>query len=247
MLVWLTPLYFLTALLYASVGFAGGSTYTALLVLADTDVSVIPLVSLACNIIVATGGVWHFARSGVIPWRRVAPLLLLSVPLAWYGGQLPIDSWLIAELLGWSLVVAGLLLIASPAYAATGQPERWRHWSAIAVAGPLGLLSGMVGIGGGIFLAPLLHLLRWDDGRRVAGTAALFILVNSLAGIAGQLSKLGDTAAAQSAVGYWPLALAVLIGGQIGSRLGARRLPVPLIRRVTGGVVLIAAFRLLTV
>lgn len=246
MLVWLTPLFGSVAVLYASVGFAGGSTYTALLVLSGADVAVIPLISLSCNIIVATGGVWHFARNGLIPWRRAVPLLALSVPLAWYGGRLPIESWLIAELLGWSLVVAGLLLIVSPARAATGQYSRKTQLTAIVTAGPLGLLSGIVGIGGGIFLAPVLHLLRWDDSRRVAGCAALFILINSLAGFAGQLEKIGSSALREQAMAWWPLAVAVLIGGQLGSLVGSGKLPAPLIRRLTGIVVLIAAVRLLT-
>jgi uncharacterized membrane protein YfcA len=117
---------------------------------------------------------------------------------------------------------------------------------AIAIAAPLGLLSGVVGIGGGIFLAPILHLMGWDSARRIAGTAALFILANSLSGIAGQLTKLDDSALMAQALGWWPLVLAVFIGGQLGSIIGTRHLPPAIIRRVTGLVVLVAAVRLLT-
>ncbi len=248
MLAWLAPTFALTALIYASVGFAGGSTYTALLVLAGVSLPLVPLVSLACNIVVASGGVLRFAGAGHVPWRRAVPLLLVSVPLAWIGGRLPIDPALFVLLLGASLAVAGLLLLAGPDRSATRapvEPHRRTGWLAIAIAAPLGLLSGLVGIGGGIFLAPVLHLMAWDSARRIAGTAALFILVNSIAGIAGQATKLGDGALLSEAVGWWPLVVAVLVGGQLGSALGVRYFPQGIIRRVTGLVILVAAGRLL--
>jgi hypothetical protein len=247
---WLAPLFAVTALIYASVGFAGGSTYTALLVLAGVALPLVPVISLTCNLIVASGGVIRFARDGLIPWRRAWPLLALSVPMAWVGGRLPVAPHLFVALLGGSLAVAGALLLIGP-QRRDAEPPAGGHVGpgalALAVAAPLGLLSGLVGIGGGIFLAPILHLIRWDSARRVAGTAALFILVNSLAGIAGQLAKLRDAALIAQAAAWWPLALAVLIGGQIGSRIGTRHLPLTLVRRVTGAVVLVAAVRLLTV
>jgi uncharacterized protein len=249
MIVWLAPLFALVALIYASVGFAGGSTYTALLVLAGVSLPLVPLVSLGCNIVVASGGVAHFQRAGHIAWRRAAPLLLVSVPLAWIGGSLPVAPELFVPLLGWSLVSAGLLLMLGPDRQATRAPVDARAGPGLVpllLAAPLGLLSGVVGIGGGIFLAPLLHLMGWDSARRIAGTAAVFILANSLAGLAGQAAKLGDAALLDDALGYWPLVIAVLVGGQLGSLLGAQKLPLPLIRRVTGLVVLVAAIRLLT-
>ncbi len=247
MLTWLTPLFALTAILYASVGFAGGSTYTALLAIAGVSHTVLPVISLACNIVVATGGVLRFARRSVIPWRRALPLLLLSVPAAWIGGRIPIDPHLFKLLLGGSLTIAGLLLLFGPSAGADApqvEEETGPGWAALAVAAPLGLLSGLVGIGGGIFLAPVLHLIRWDQARRIAGTASLFILANSLAGLAGQLAKLSDQAVVAQALGWWPLVAAVFIGGQIGSLFGSRLLPQVAIRRLTGLVILIAAFQL---
>lgn len=247
-LIWLAPAFALVAGLYASVGFAGGSSYTALLVLAGISLPLVPVISLACNIVVSAGGVLHFARAGHLPCWRALPLLVLSVPMAWIGGWLPISGPMLATLLGASLLVAGLLLLFGPDHSATRAPVNPHSRPgllAMAIAAPLGLLSGVVGIGGGIFLAPFLHLIGWDSARRIAGTAALFILANSLAGIAGQLAKLDDGALMAQALDWWPLALAVLIGGQLGSIIGSAHLPPAIIRRVTGLVVLIAAARLL--
>jgi uncharacterized protein len=238
----------LTALLYASVGFAGGSTYNALLVLAGVDHTVFPLVALACNLIVATGGTLRFSRAGLVPWRRVAPLLALSIPAAWLGGMIPVSKALFLLLLGLSLLVAALLLLVQREEGREGRRIALRApWLALAAAAPIGLLSGIVGIGGGIFLAPLLHLIRWDGVRRVAAAASLFILANSLAGIGGHVMKLGrgNDAVLDAALGYWPLALAVLIGGQIGSHLATRRISPALIRRLTALLILYVAVRLL--
>jgi uncharacterized protein len=248
MLIWLTPLFAFTALIYASVGFAGGSTYTALLVLAGLEPDTLKLVSLSCNIVVALGGVWRFAAAREIPWRRTWPLLVLSVPAAWLGGIAPLDKATFILLLGLSLALAGILLLAGPAKQRDGidaSNNRRSHLIALALAAPLGLLSGLVGIGGGIFLAPILHLIRWDTARRIAGAAALFILANSIAGLAGQVGKTGSDAMAALSP-WWPLLLAVLVAGQLGSFVGARHLPPVVIRRVTGAVVLLAAVRLLT-
>lgn len=233
----------LTAALYASVGFAGGSTYNALLALAGVDHRVFPLVALACNLIVATGGTIRFARAGLVPWRRLLPILILSVPAAWAGGMLPVSKQLFLWLLGSSLLLAGLLLLV--------QPEQEReggrfHWAGVAASAPIGLLSGVVGIGGGIFLAPLLHLTGWDRAKRVAAAASVFILANSVAGIGGQLTKIaGRPDLAQIALNYWPLAIAVLLGGQAGSRLGVELLSPRWLRRLTGLLILYVAVRLL--
>lgn len=256
---WLIPLFAVTALIYASVGFAGGSTYTALMVLAGVPMLVIPMISLICNLIVSSGGLARFTRAGHIPYRRVWPMLLLSMPAAWLGGWLAIDPELFVLLLGGSLAVAGLLLLAGPEQAASRGPASANAGPglfALIIVAPLGLLSGLVGIGGGIFLAPMLHLAGWDSPRRIAGTATLFIFANSLSGLAGQGLKLAsghgadELIAMGEALGHqaliWVLLIgAVLIGGQIGSMLGSAKLPQVLIRRLTGGVVLFAGVRLL--
>ena len=241
----LAAAFFATALLYASVGFAGGSTYTALLVLAGTSIAILPIVSLTCNLIVAGGGTRQFARAGLVPWRRLWPLLAVSVPAAFVGGALPVSKTVFVALLGGSLLVAGLLLLFQREPGSAG--ERPTHYGILgpAIALPLGLLAGIVGIGGGIFLAPVLHLIGWDRAKRVAASASVFILVNSMAGLAGQATKLTDTAALARVAAYWPLALAVLVGGQIGSRVGIQFLPPTLLRRLTAVLILYVAGQLL--
>jgi uncharacterized membrane protein YfcA len=242
-LLGLAVLFVITAALYASVGFAGGSTYNALLALAGVDHRVFPIVALVCNLIVAVGGTIRFARAGLVPWRKVLPLLALSVPAAWIGGMLPVSKHLFLVLLGGSLLVAGVLLLVQPE---REMPERRATIVGPAVAAPLGLLSGIVGIGGGIFLAPILHLIGWDRARRVAATASVFILANSLAGLGGQLTKIaGHPELIAAAAIYWPLALAVLVVGQFGSRAGVQLLPPKWLRRLTALLILYVAVRIL--
>jgi hypothetical protein len=239
----LALLFALTAALYASVGFAGGSTYNALLALAGVDYRVFPVVALVCNLIVATGGTVRFAQARLVPWRRLVPLLALSMPAAWVGGTLPVSKQLFLLLLGCSLLIASILLFVQREREA--EASRW-PWLGTMLAGPIGLLSGIVGIGGGIFLAPVLHLIGWDRAKRVAAAASCFILANSLAGLGGQLTKLaGSPQLIEEALGYWPLGLAVLVGGQIGSRVGVELLPAAWLRRLTGLLILYVAVRLL--
>lgn len=245
-MVALAALFLLTAALYASVGFGGGSTYNALLVLSGTDYRVLPAIALVCNIIVVTGGTIRFARAGLVPWRRVLPLTLVSAPFAWAGGLTPISKTAFVGLLGATLLVAGLLLLfqrdAPPRDA--DEPRKMRPTEPL-IGGAIGYLSGLVGIGGGIFLAPLLHLMRWSGAREIAATASLFILVNSIAGLGGQLMKLGDAGLAAEAFDYWPLALAVLVGGQIGTHAGLKLFAPSVVRRMTALLVLYVAVRLL--
>ncbi len=237
--------FFVTALLYASVGFGGGSTYTALLALGGTDYRILPFISLACNVIVVTGGTTRYARAGLIPWRRVVPLVVASAPVALLGGLTPIKQPLFMTLLGVSLLVAGLLLLIQrePLIAAADRPSN--PVIDAVLGGGIGYLSGLVGIGGGIFLAPLLHLMRWGNAHVIAATASLFILVNSLAGILGQGIKLGGAGQLAAVSGYWPLAVAVLVGGQIGSWAGIKILNQSLVRRATGLLILYVAAQLL--
>lgn len=234
--------FFTTALLYASVGFGGGSTYTALLALTGADYHLLPIVSLVCNVIVVTGGTIRFARAGLLPWRRVLPLVGVSAPLALLGGLTPIKEAHFIALLGISLLVAGLLLLFQRERG-DGSTRKSRAGD-FAIGGGVGYLSGLVGIGGGIFLAPVLHLTRWGRSREIAATASFFILVNSIAGLVGQFTKLGTVGAA-GLVTYWPLALAVALGGQLGSIAGIRFLSQSLVRRATAILILYVAAQLL--
>ena len=240
----LAILFFLTALVYASVGFGGGSTYNALLVLNDVDYRILPSISLSCNIIVVAGGVWRFGRAGEMPWRRLLPWIAGSAPAAFIGGRLPAPEPLFLGLLAFSLTVAGLQLLLPAPAPKNGTARAIPTPLAVAGGGALGFLSGLTGIGGGIFLAPLLHALSWSSARRIAGAASLFILVNSLTGLAGQSVKLAQSDLARMAAGYWPLLVAVLIGGQLGSYAGSRHIPEVWLKRVTGVLVLYVALRL---
>jgi len=247
MLIWLIPTFFGTALLYASVGFGGGSTYNALLALAGVDYRVLPAIALTCNIIVVIGGTWRFHRAGLLPWRRALPLVLVSAPFAGLGGLTPITETAFLALLATSLFVAGLALLVQrerPLETAPAQQDRKTGFADLLTGAGVGYLAGLVGIGGGIFLTPCLHMTRWAAAKHIAATASLFILINSITGLAGQLGKLGSTGALPEVAGYWPLALAVLIGGQIGSIAGIRLLSPTLVRRATGLLILYVAAQL---
>ncbi len=242
----LAGLFLVTAALYAAVGFGGGSTYNALLVLSGADYRLIPIIALACNLIVVSGGVLWFRQEGALPVRRMAPFLASSVPAAWLGGRIPISETLFVGLLGGSLLVAGLRLLVQPAPAeGPGEARPFAVPASLALGGAIGLLSGLVGIGGGIFLAPALYFARWGAPREIAGGCCLFILLNSLSGLAGQALKLGDADLLAPALAHWPLALAVLIGGQAGSWTGAARLQPIWIKRLTAVLILYVAGRLL--
>lgn len=240
----LTLGFFATALLYASVGFGGGSTYSALLALAGFDYRLLPIVSLACNIVVVTGGTIRFARAGLMPWRKALALSLIAAPMALLGGLTPLRESTFLLLLGLSLIAAGLALLLPRAPESEARPAAAAKWMALAAA-PLGYLAGLVGIGGGIFLAPLLHLTRWHRTRQIAATASLFILINSLAGLAGQLLKHGPGLLGEGLSGALPLLLAVLIGGQIGSLLAQRLLPEWVIRWLTAALTIWVGLQLL--
>lgn len=237
--------FFITAILYASVGFGGGSTYNALLVLNGADYRILPAIALLCNIIVVSGGVWRFGAGGHINLPKIAPWIAASIPFAWIGGRLPVSEFVFIGLLGVALAAAGLRMMFQRDPTSIKETHNHPAWLAATIGGALGFVSGLVGIGGGIFLAPILYMLRWDKPRAIAGACALFILVNSISGLAGQTAKLGDMALMAEFSAYWPLFPAVLIGGQIGSRLGSAGLSETLLRRMTAILVLYVAARLL--
>jgi uncharacterized protein len=241
-MVWLTGLFVLVALVYASVGFGGGSTYTALLGLWGVDYKLIPAISLLCNIIVVTGGSIRFIRADLVKWPQVVPMLVVSAPLAFLGGLVPLKQWLFLMILGIALLLSAIALVAQPDKMA---PRKLSRPVLLSISAGVGLLAGLSGIGGGIFMAPVLHLVRWDNARRIAAFASLYILINSITGLTGQIIKAGPQSLAGPASQYWPLLLAVLVGGQIGSMLGMRFLTPRLLRTLTALLVGYAAIRLL--
>ena len=236
--------FLVTALLYASVGFGGGSTYSALLALSGLDYRLLPLVSLACNIVVVAGGSIRFARAGVMPWKNALLIVALGAPASFLGGLTPIKETTFLTLLGASLVLTALTMLIPVRENAESAPSSAARWMALAAA-PLGYFAGLVGIGGGIFLAPLLHLARWHEARGIAATASLFILVNSLFGLGGQMLKNGPGLFGTAIGAALPLLIAVAIGGQIGSLLAARLLPARWILWLTAALVLLVGLRLL--
>ncbi|MGQ0559401.1 MAG: sulfite exporter TauE/SafE family protein [Sphingosinicella sp.] len=237
----LAALFFVTALLYGAVGFGGGSTYNALLVLAGTDYRAVPVIALACNILVVAVGSWRFARAGHVDLARIWPLFAASIPAAWIGGRLVIAETLFVGLLALSLLAAGLLMLWQPRWQREGPPRTAARWLEPVAGGALGFLAGIVGIGGGIFLAPLLYMLRWGPPRAIAGTCSVFILVNSVAGLAGQLAKGTGTGILAA---YWPLFPAVAAGGLIGAWLGSSRIDPRYVRILTAILILYVATRL---
>lgn len=242
-MLWLAAAFLVTALLYASVGYGGGSTYSALLALSGIDYRLLPAIALACNIAVVTGGSIRFARAGITPWRGALLLTALAAPAAFLGGLTPIGERLFLTILGAALVLTALTLLI-PVRDREGEPSPAARFMPL-LAVPIGYLAGLVGIGGGIFLAPLLHLTRWNSARAVAATASLFILVNSLFGLVGQLLKGGVDRIASAVTLGLPLLIAVAIGGQIGSLLAARLLPPAWIRWLTAALTLWVGARLL--
>jgi hypothetical protein len=212
-------LFFIIALVYSSVGFGGGSSYIAALALFDYPYESIPVIALMCNLIVVSGGIYHFRNKGHFKWSLFWPYAVSSIPMAFIGGMIPISREIFLLLLGVCLFLISVRLLfinrGTKDYSEYKMP---RTSIAFLLGAVLGLIAGMVGIGGGIFLAPLLLHLRWGLPKQIAATAALFILLNSLSGLTGQFVK------GTSMIGlldYWPLFLSVFIGGQIGSRLGS--------------------------
>lgn len=235
----LTVSFFSIALIYASVGFGGGSSYLALLAVMGVHYETIRPTALLCNIIVVTGGVYIFYREGKLDLKKCWPFVITSIPAAFIGGYWKIGASTFFVILGICLIVAALLLWLKPQKLTGARSDNLGLNAAL--GGSVGFLSGLVSIGGGIFLAPLLHLIHWDDAKRISALASLFILVNSISGLAGQLAR--------SATIDWtfilPLLLAVLAGGQIGSRLGARKFDPVYIKRITAILILVAGINIL--
>jgi uncharacterized protein len=242
MLIWLALLFALVALIYSSVGFGGGSTYTALLKLFGFDFKLIPVISLLCNIVVVTGGTIRFYRAGQYEWRRVLPLLAVSAPLAYLGGLYPLKQSTFYLILGGSLLLSSIALLVP---AQNMKQRQLPQPVLLLLSGIVGLLAGLSGIGGGIFMSPVLHLIRWSDARRISAFASIYILINSIAGIAGQLAKGGPASFVGPLSTYWPLMVAVLIGGQIGSHIGVKLLSPRLLRGLTALLVGYVAITLL--
>ena len=211
-------LFFTVAILYSSVGFGGGSSYLAILALTGIVFTQIRATALLCNIVVVSGNVWFFYKQKTCNWKKIIPLVLFSIPFAFLGGYLKINQIFFFILLGFTLLFAAITMWVSKRIVSS--EEKHTNLSLTKNAsygGIIGFISGMVGIGGGIFLAPLLHLTNWDTPKKISAAASFFILVNSMAGLFGQYSN-PDFEIDWNLTSI--LLITVFFGGQIGSSIG---------------------------
>ena len=239
----LSILFFVTAILYSSVGFGGGSTYLALLLIWDVPYYIFPVIALFCNVIVVSGNTFNYVRAGNLNFRLLIPYFIGSIPFAFLGGSINIDKYIFEILLFFVLSVAGvLLLINSNSFKTENiKINKINNFISILIGSILGFVSGIVGIGGGIFLSPILFLLKAGYPRQIATTASLFILINSISGILGQLTK--DNVV-NEILNYWPLFVVVLLGGQLGNFLNLRFLSNKILALMTSLLVIFVAIRL---
>ena len=239
----LSILFFVTAILYASVGFGGGSTYLALLLIWGVPYHIFPVIALICNIFVVSGNSFNYIKAGNLNLKLLIPYLVGSIPLAFIGGSLEIDKNLFEIFLFIVLGIAGtFLLINFKSY--DDNESSYRNIPiliSILIGGMLGFVSGVVGIGGGIFLSPILFLIKAAKPKHIVTAASLFILINSISGVIGQLTKnvvLSDIS------NYWYLFLIVIIGGHIGNFLNLKIFPTRLLALITSCLVLFVAIRM---
>jgi uncharacterized protein len=240
----LAILFFGAAVLYSSVGHAGASAYLAAMGLLGVAPDVARPTALALNIVVASFVTVRFWRRGYISWRALVPFLIGSVPLAFFGGSLPISGALYKQLVGVVLIVAAVQLARTARRAAqvdTGHAEpRVPALPAVAIGAGIGLLSGLTGTGGGIFLSPVLLIAGWAETRAASGMAAAFILANSIAGLGGNLARLASLPAA---LPLW--VVVVVVGAVIGSELGSRRARTVQLRGALSVVLVLAGLKLI--
>ena len=239
----LSTLFLVTATLYSSVGFGGGSTYLALLLISGVPYFIFPVIALTCNIIVVSGNCFNYIRAGNLNFKLLIPYLLGSIPLAFIGGSLHIEKNLFEIILFIVLSMAGIfLLLKFKSYDDQDKSYRKIPLSlSIFLGGTLGFISGVVGIGGGIFLSPILFLIKAAKPKHIVTAASLFILINSIFGIIGQLTK---NIVLIEVSNYWYLFLAVMIGGHIGNFLNLKIFPTKILALITATLVLFVAIRM---
>ena len=239
----LSIFFLITSILYSSVGFGGGSTYLALMLIWEIPFFIIPILALCCNIIVVSGNSINYVRSGNFNFQLLFPYLLGSIPFAFFGASISISKELFEITLFVILSIAGIfLLIESKSF----NNDQIKLNSipkvvSIFIGSIIGFISGIVGIGGGIFLSPILFLMKAGYPKHIATTASLFILINSIFGVAGQLTK---DIVFDEFLNYWPLFLCVLAGGQIGNFLNIKLLSNKTLTLITSVLVIFVAIRM---
>ena len=236
-------LFFVTAILYSSVGFGGGSTYLALLLIWDIPYYIIPVIALGCNIVVVSGNSLNYIKAGNLNLKLLIPYLFGSIPMAFIGGTLEIEKNVFEILLFCVLLISGLLLLFNfKSYDDNkNKYKEVRFIYSLFIGSIIGILSGIVGIGGGIFLSPILFLLKAGLPKHIVTTSSIFILINSVAGIAGQLTK---SYVINDILEYWYLLFFVLLGGQLGNYLNLKILPTRFLALITSCLVIFVAVRM---
>ena len=231
---------FAVAILYSSVGHGGGSGYLAVMALFAVAPSVTKPTALALNVFVAAIATYQFYRRGHFSWKIFVPFAIASIPLAFVGGmvELPISYYKI--LLGVCLILAAIRLAFD--FSADEEPKDPSIFPALLIGGAIGLTSGLIGIGGGIFLTPILLLLRWTTAKIAAGVSALFILVNSVAALIGNYE---NAIKLRPSVGIW--IIVAVIGGIVGSTLGSKKFNSLTLRRALALVLVVAGVKLILV
>jgi len=233
--------FFLIALLYSSVGHGGASAYLGALVLAGYSRPMLAPLVLTLNLVVTLLGWARFRSAGHFSFELLFPFIVTSIPAAFIGAKFQLSTPFFSTLLALALFCSGLrmFIVLTPVKPLELPPTKWLWKIGPTIGSALGLLAGMTGIGGGIFLSPILLLLGWADIKQTAAASAAFIAVNSLSGLSSQLLKGG---------GDWslllPLGIAVGLGGAIGSWSGALRLQPLVLQRLLGVVLLLAAVKL---
>ena len=237
--LWITLGFLVAATLYASVGHAGASGYLAVMALAGMAPAEMKPIALVLNILVSTIGTVLYVRAGCFSWPLLWPFLIGSVPLAFVGGALPLPPYGFKLLVAALLVLAAVRLVVTPA-PSTASPTDAPRLGSVGIGAVIGLLSGLTGTGGGIFLTPVLLFAGWADSRRAAGVSSAFIFANSIAGLLGNSRGLPDLPPA------FPLwAVAVMGGGTLGAWFGSRRLAPLVLRRLLSLVLMVVAAKLI--
>lgn len=239
-LEYLPYIFFLIALFYSSVGFGGGSSYLAILSLFFSEFYEIRSTALVLNICVVTIGTFVFVRKRIFNLKQFWPFLALSIPMAYFGAQLRLTQQVFFLILGTALILAGCFMILKFVKYKL-QSKNFSLSKKLSLGGSVGLLAGISGIGGGIYLSPLLNLMGWKNPRTIASLASVFILVNSISGL------IGLTVAGTFQVEYdliFKLIIAVVLGGSIGSYLSSEKFNVRIIGVLTAALVMYVGLRL---
>ena len=240
----LVILFFAVALVYSSVGFGGGSSYLALLTIFGIQFESLRLIALLCNIAVVSGSTWLYYKNNLLVWPKLWPLVLLSIPAAFVGGSMKLSEAVFFIILGITLCLAALAMWFT---SHSGTQEKITSSSSSAqnalMGGGIGFLSGLVGIGGGIFLSPLLYLTHWDRAKVISATASFFILVNSISGIIGQW--INNPPKDLNSTFVLSLLASVIVGGQIGVRTSLIKFNPLILRRLTAVLILYVGVRII--